>query len=149
MQDTHISVRSTSKQTTPSYSRIKKFWTSVSMLINFIPKSLQRTCEPEVRRTKTVLGNPPRSYLIHMKANRQISQQDALAWWLEAARLTPRVPVTVSLSRVTATHCPRVSSETQNEGMQHFCSKMVRWQPSAWDSSALCLRACPRSLALR
>lgn len=58
MQATHIPVSSTSKQTIPSYSRMKNSRTNISTLTNFTPKALQRSCEPEVHRTKTVLGNP-------------------------------------------------------------------------------------------
>lgn len=138
MPATHISVSSASKQTIPSYSRIKKFQTNVSVLTNFIPKSLQRTCEPEIRRPKTVLGNPPRSYLIRVKASRQTSQQNFLAWRLEAARLILRAQVTDTESR------PLTASGSVQRHKMRGCSIFeARWcsespgRPSAWDSSAL------------
>ena len=136
MPATHISVSSASKQTIPSYSRIKKFQTNVSVLTNFIPKSLQRTCEPEIRRPKTVLGNPPRSYLIRVKASRQTSQQN-LAWRLEAARLILRAQVTDTESR------PLTASGSVQRHMGGCSIFEARWcsespgRPSAWDSSAL------------
>ena len=155
MQATYISVNQTGKQNHPQLLKNKKSPANVSMLINFTPKSLQRNCKPEVPRTKIVLGNPPRSYLIRIKAKKQTSQQNFLAWWLEAIRPILRAQVTVVESRPLIR--PRVSSETQNEGMRHLWSRMrtrfncplavmkltalsldpgskITWMPGAWES---------------